>query len=225
MSNFKTNLIYILIIALLLMILYETCKHKKGATNFTSHSDTTVQLNYIYYKDTTKSKPVYVKGGRDKILETRVEYMPSGDYNELVRQFQSLKETLLSKNIYIDSLVLDSLGWVKITDTVQRNAILGRTFEKNIRIPIKTIAITKTVQAPARRQLYVGGSVYATPFSMAEYNVFGGNRQSIVANVSGEFLYKDKQDRLFGAGVQWNGKDINYGVSSYIKLSFKKPNK
>lgn len=224
MNNFKTNLIYILIIALLLMILYETCKHKKGSTNFTSHSDTSVQLNYIYYKDTTKSKPVYVKGGRDRILETRIEYMPSGDYDELVKQFQSLKETLLSKNIYIDSLMLDSLGWVKITDTVQRNAILGRTFEKNIKVPIKTITVTNTVQAPVRRQLYVGGSVYATPFSMAPHNVFGGDRQSIITNVSGEFLYKDRQDRLFGAGVQWDGKDLNYGVSSYIKLSLKKKN-
>jgi hypothetical protein len=224
MKSFKTNLIYILIIALLLMILYETCKHKKGSTNFTSHSDTAVQLNYIYYKDTSKSKPIYVKGGRDRILETRVEYMPSGDYNELVKQFQSLKETLLSKNIYIDSLMLDSLGWVKITDTLQRNAILGRVFEKNIRIPIKTVTITNTVQAPPRRQVYVGGSVYATPFSTSSNNVFGRNTQSIITNVSGEMLYKDKQDRIFGAGVQWNGKDVNYGVSSYIKLSFKKKN-
>ena len=209
----------------MVMILYETCKSKKAVTTVTSHSDTAVQINYIYYRDSSKSKPIYLRGSRDTIFENRIEFRPSDDYKTLVNQFDELKQILLSKNVYIDSLVLDSLGWVKITDTLQKNAILGRSYSKNIVIPNRTNTITNTVIAPKRREVYFGGSVFATPFSMAPNNVFGRYTRSAVTNVGAGFLYKDKRDMMIGAGMQYDGKDINYGVSSYIKLSFRKTNK
>jgi hypothetical protein len=164
----------------------------------------------VYYKDTIKTKPVWIKGGRDTIFENTVEYIPSENYNDLVQQFTELKQTLLSRNIYLDSIHLDSLGWVKITDTVQKNMLIGRNIVKDIKIPIKELTITKTIEAQKRRALYLGGSIFYVKNPMT--------------NISGGFMYKDKHDRLFGAQAQWDGKNINYGISGYLKLSFKKNN-
>lgn len=221
MNSLKTNIIYILIIALLLMILYETCKRKNASTLITS-SDTTTQIHYVYYRDSSRTKPVWIKGSRDTIFENTVEYIPSENYNDLVNQFTELKQILLSRNIYLDSIHLDSLGWVKVTDTVQKNALIGRNIVKDIKIPTKEITIVKTIEAEKRRALYLGGSMFVTPFYYAPHNVFGGDVRSTITNVSGGFMFKDKHDRLFGAQVQWDGKDVNYGLSGYLKLSFRK---
>jgi len=208
MSNIKTNIIYILIIALLIMILYVMCNHQKSQdVSLVSH-DTTTQIRYVYYKDTVKTKPVFIKGGRDTVFENTVEYIPSENYNDLVQQFTELKQILLSRNIYLDSIHLDSLGWVKIADTVQKNELIGRTIVKDIKIPIKELTITKIIEAEKRRALYLGGSIFYVKNPMT--------------NISGGFMYKDKHDRLFGAQVQWDGKNINYGASGYLKLSFRK---
>jgi hypothetical protein len=213
MNSLKTNLIYILIIALLIMILYVTCNHKAGQTT-TSSSDTTTQIHYVYYKDTSRTKPVWIKGGRDTIFENTVEYVPSENYSDLVEQFTELKQILLSRNIYLDSIHLDSLGWVKVTDTVQKNTLVGRNVVRDIKIPVRETTIVKTVEAPKKRDFYLGGSMFVTPSYTSPF-----------ANVSSGFMYKDKQDRLFGAQVQWDGKKVNYGLSGYLKLSFRKTNK
>jgi hypothetical protein len=164
----------------------------------------------VYYKDTTKSKPTLVQRVRDTLFESYVEYYPAEGYSELLEQFQTLKQDLLSRNIYSDSLYLDSLGWVKVTDTVQKNMLIGRNVVKDIKIPIKELTIVKTIEAEKRRALYLGGSIFYVKNPMT--------------NISGGFMYKDKHDRLFGAQVQWDGKNINYGASGYLKLSFKKNN-
>lgn len=210
MSGIKTNIIYILIIALLIAILYITCNRQKSQdVSLTSH-DTTTQVRYVYYKDTTKSKPTLVQRVRDTLFESYVEYYPAEGYTELLEQFQIIKQDLLSRNIYKDSLYLDSLGWVKITDTVQKNELVGRNVVKDIKIPIKELTIVKTIEAEKRRGLYLGGSIFYVKNPMT--------------NISGGFMYKDKHDRLFGAQAQWDGKNINYGVSGYLKLSFRKNN-
>lgn len=221
MNNLKTNVIYLLIIALLVVILWETCKSRNRTETVVSTSDTTTQIHYVYYRDSTKSKPVFLRGRRDTVFENSIEYLPSEDYGELANQFQELKEVLLSRNVFLDSLYLDSLGWVKITDTVQKNAILARKYTKNIKIPTKTVTVTNVVEAPKRRQLYIGGSVFATPFAKLDNNMFGDNTQTVISNINGGLMYKDRKDRMFGAQVQWDGRNINYGVSSYIKLSLR----
>lgn len=210
MSGIKTNIIYILIIALLIMILYVTCNRQKSQDVLLTSHDTTTQVRYVYYKDTTKSKPTVIQRMRDTVFENTVEYVPSENYNDLVQQFTELKQMLLSKNTYSDSIHLDSLGWVKITDTVQKNELVGRNVVKDIKIPIKELTIVKTIEAEKRRALYLGGSIFYVKNPMT--------------NISGGFMYKDKHDRLFGAQAQWDGKNINYGVSGYLKLSFKKNN-
>jgi len=220
----KDNLVYTFIIAILLVVLYETCKKNKTVNTNTSSSDTITNVNYVYFKDSGKTKPLFIRGRRDTVFENSIEYVPSEDYSTLVKQFQELKEILLSRNIYRDSLHLDSLGWVKITDTVQKNNIIGRQYVNNIKIPERVRNITTIVQAPQRRQLYLGASVFANP-TVKNAQFFRNNTTTYITNVNGSLLYKDRKDRMFGGGVQWDGKDINYGLSTYIKLSFRKTNK
>ena len=169
------------------------------------------EFDYVYYKDSVKTKPVFIKGERDTVFENSVEYIPSDDYQVLLDQFEQLKQDLLSRNIYQDSLQIDSLGWVKVTDTLQKNAIIGRDYVTNLKIPEKI----KIVKVDPVRQLYFGGSVHAN--STIRYS-------GPFSTLGVGLLYKDKKDRMFGANVQWNGTTTTFGLSYYTKISLK-PNR
>lgn len=195
----KTNIIYILIIALLIMILYVTFKHQ-NANGGLVKSDTVTYVHYVYYKDTTRSRPTLVQRIRDTLFESYVEYYPAEGYSELLEQFENLKQDLLSRNVYKDSLYLDSLGWVNITDTVQKNTIVGREFIKNIKIPEKTTIITNDVVVN-KREMYAGPTL-----RLLSPTTFG---------IGGGILYKDLQNRVYGGNVSWDGGKLTYGVSYY----------
>ena len=198
----KNNIIYILIIALLIVILYETCKRQNVSGGLVK-SDTITYVHYVYYKDTTRTFPTLIQRIRDTLLESSIEYYPQEGYSELLEQFQSLKQDLLSRNIYRDSIYLDSLGWVKIIDTVQKNTLTGREFVKNIKIPEKTTFVINDVVVN-KRELYAGPSLrLLSPTS------FG---------VSGGILYKDLKNRMYGGNVFWDGGRFTYGVSYYTLL-------
>lgn len=186
------------------MILYVTCK-RQNTNSGVVKSDTTTYIHYVYYKDTTKSKPTLVQKIRDTLLESYVEYYPAEGYSELLEQFETLKQDLLSRNTYKDSLYLDSLGWVKITDTVQKNTLIGREVIKDIKIPEKTTFITNNVVIN-KREFYGGPSIRL--LSPTSFGVGGG------------ILYKDLQNRMYGGNVSWDGGKLTYGVSYYT--SFKK---
>ena len=49
------------------------------------------------------------------------KYIPDPNYDKLVLQYQELVKLHLSKNIQKDSVQIDSIGFVKVTDTVQNN--------------------------------------------------------------------------------------------------------
>lgn len=200
----KTNIIYILIIALLIMILYVTCK-RQNSNGVHVKSDTVTYVHYVYYKDTIRSRPTLIQRIRDTLLESSVEYYPAEGYYELLEQFENLKEDLLSRNIYKDSLYLDSLGWVKITDTVQKNTLIGREIIKDIKIPEKTTFITNNVVIN-KREFYGGPSL-----RILSPTTFG---------VGGGILYKDLHNRMYGGNISWDGGKLTYGVSYYT--SFKK---
>lgn len=188
-----------------MMILYVTCKRQNVTGGGHVKSDTVTYIHYTYYKDTTRSKPTVIQKVRDTLLESYVEYYPAEGYAELLEQFQTLKQDLLSRNIYKDSLYLDSLGWVKITDTVQKNTIVGREFIKDIRIPEKTTIITNEVVVN-KREMYIGPSLRV--LSPTSFGIGGG------------ILYKDLKNRIYGGNVFWDGGKLTYGVSYYT--SFKK---
>lgn len=135
------------------------------------------------------------------------KYLPAPNYDKLVLQYQELVKLHLSKNIQKDSIKIDSIGFVKVTDTVQNNIVQNRKWEYNLKYPI----IKETIIDPVKKtnQLYIGGELQ-------------GNQYNIINSVNGGLLYKNKKDQIYGlsVGVNTNGQLI-YGVSSYWKIKFK----
>ena len=135
------------------------------------------------------------------------KYLPDPNYEKLVLQYQELVKLHLAKNIQKDSVQIDSIGFIKVTDTVQNNVVQNRKWEYNIKYPI----IKETVIQPPKKvnQLYIGGGLQ-------------GNQYNIINSINGGILYKNKKDQLYGLsiGVNTNGQVV-YGVSSYWKIKFK----
>ena len=135
------------------------------------------------------------------------KYLPDPNYDKLVLQYQELVKLHLAKNIQKDSVQIDSIGFVKVTDTVQNNIVQNRKWEYNIKYPI----IKETVIQPPKKvnQLYIGGGLQ-------------GNQYNIINSINGGILYKNKKDQIYGlsVGINTNGQVV-YGVSSYWKIKFK----
>lgn len=135
------------------------------------------------------------------------KYLPDPNYDKLLLQYQELVKLHLAKNIQKDSVKIDSIGFVKVIDTVQNNIVQNRKWEYNIKYPI----IKETIIEPPKKinQLYIGGGLQ-------------GNQYNIINSINGGILYKNKKDQIYGlsVGINTNGQVI-YGVSSYWKIKFK----
>ena len=167
----------------------------------------------IVIRDTVWQKKDSVIYTSPKVIQTipvkiiSEKYLPDPNYDKLVLQYQELVKLHLAKNIQKDSVQIDSIGFVKVTDTVQNNIVQNRKWEYNIKYPI----IKETVIQPPKKvnQLYIGGGLQ-------------GNQYNIINSINGGILYKNKKDQLYGLsiGVNTNGQAV-YGVSSYWKIKFK----
>ena len=167
----------------------------------------------IVVRDTVWQKKDSVIYTSPKVVQTipvkiiSEKYLPDPNYDKLVLQYQELVKLHLAKNIQKDSVKIDSIGFVKVTDTVQNNIVQNRKWEYNIKYPI----IKETVIQPPKKvnQLYIGGGLQ-------------GNQYNIINSINGGILYKNKKDQLYGLsiGVNTNGQVV-YGLSSYWKIKFK----
>ena len=167
----------------------------------------------IVIRDTIWQKKDSVIYTSPKVVQTipvkivSEKYLPDPNYDKLVLQYQELVKLHLAKNIQKDSVQIDSIGFVKVTDTVQNNIVQNRKWEYNIKYPI----IKETIIEPPKKinQLYIGGGLQ-------------GNQYNIINSINGGILYKNKKDQLYGLsiGVNTNGQVV-YGLSSYWKIKFK----
>ena len=167
----------------------------------------------IVIRDTVWQKKDSVIYTSPKVVQTipvkiiSEKYLPDPNYDKLVLQYQELVKLHLFKNVQKDSVKIDSIGFVKVTDTVQNNIVQNRKWEYNIKYPI----IKETVIQPSKKvnQLYIGGGLQ-------------GNQYNIINSINGGILYKNKKDQLYGLsiGVNTNGQVV-YGLSSYWKIKFK----
>jgi hypothetical protein len=133
------------------------------------------------------------------------EYIADTNYPKLKAQYDALVFAHLAKNIYADTVKLDTLGYVAVADTVHKNELLGRSYKYNYKIPTITVTNTITKQAPAKGALFMGGGVT-------------GNKSGLDL-LHGGLLYKSKQDKLFGLNIGINGNSqVVYGVQSYWKI-------
>ena len=167
----------------------------------------------IIIRDTVWQKKDSVIYTSPKVVQTipiktiSEKYLPDPNYDKLVLQYQELVKLHLAKNIQKDSVKIDSIGFVKVIDTVQNNIVQNRKWEYNIKYPI----IKETIIEPPKKinQLYIGGGLQ-------------GNQYNIINSINGGILYKNKKDQIYGlsVGINTNGQVV-YGVSSYWKIKFK----
>jgi hypothetical protein len=133
------------------------------------------------------------------------EYIADTNYLTLKLQYEALASAFLDKNIYTDTLKLDTLGYIAVADTVYKNELQKRSYKYNYKIPTITVTNTITKQAPPKGALFIGGGVTGNPNEVKSF--FGG------------FLYKSKKDKVFGLNVGLTGNSkIVYGVQSYWKI-------
>jgi hypothetical protein len=203
MKFIKNNLLNVVILVLLSIVILQKCGAPAPVEAPVVVRDTT----WIVKDSLIVSKPQVIKTIKVESHDTIINhYIPDTNYSGLVLQYQKVVSELLAKNIHQDSVLIDSTGYVKLTDTVQKNVIVGRSTYVNIKHPI----IKETITLPAKKvtQLYVGGVLQASP---------GINQAGVGA------LLKTRNDFLFGGslGVNTDG-NLQYGVGAYWKLKLKK---
>jgi len=203
MEFVKKNLLSLAIVVLLIVVALQKCAQPNPSEEPTIVRDTAwvVKDSLIY------SKPQLVKTIEIESHDTIInQYIPDTNYAKLVIQYQEIVNQLLAKNIMEDSIRIDTNGYVKITDTVQKNLIVGRGTQVNIKYPI----IKETVTIPPKKvtQLYVGG-VFQT----------GGDNQQIGASA----LLKTRKDFALSGSLSVNTYgDLQYGIGAFWKIKLKK---
>jgi hypothetical protein len=134
------------------------------------------------------------------------EYIADTNYPKLKAQYDALVVSYLAKNIYADTVKLDTLGYVAVADTVHKNELQNRSYKYNYKIPTITVTNTITKQAPPKGALFIGGGITNT-------------KQLELQTIQGGVLYKTKKDKIFGLHIGINNNSqVIYGVSSYWKI-------
>lgn len=203
----KDNILNLIVLVLIVVVLLQRCGGGDGTTDVPKVEIDTV---WVVKESTVYSKPqiietIPVDVSRETIIK---EYLPDTNYNALLKQYESVVNELLAKNIQQDSIPVDSIGYVKIRDTVQRNMVIGRSSEVNVKYPI--IKETITLPPVKTTQVYLGGQV-------------SGNTTDLINGINGGLLLKNKKDQIYGAtiGISTSGQ-VSYGLQSYWKIKLKK---
>jgi hypothetical protein len=146
---------------------------------------------FIIKKDTS-----IFKKGKDIYHDTTI-YIPY-EVGKPIDTAQILAD-YLAKNVFKDTLRLpDSLGFVYLTDTLQKNLIFTRNFKAEVKKT--TIKESIYLKELPKSKLFVGGS--------ASKSTFGAG-----------VIYNHKEKRLFQAGIDYN---VSHGtqlrVGYYLRL-------
>jgi hypothetical protein len=198
------NRVLIFFIAVLLFIILTQDKGCGGS----NMEPTTVTVHDTAWKihDSLIIKKLKVKEVIHDTIQTPLEYIADTSYPKLKAQYDSLVVAYLAKNIYADTLKLDTLGYVAIADTLQKNELHNRSYKYNYKIPTIHTTTTITKYAPAKGALFIGGGV-------------DGNKTVGVTNVNLGLLFKTKSDKMYGVRVGSNIQgQINYGFQAFWKL-------
>lgn len=203
--NLKINFNYIIIAVLVAIILLQrqcSSSPKEQEPVVVTKVDT---LWREVHDTVTKDVPVYVS------IPTKPgpEYIPSDNCDSLRQQYLVLRDRYLVKNVYVDTIKLDTFGIVQVIDTVQFNKLKKRTRIDDYKIPVIIKETTITKPADPVRQLYIGGNLF-------------GNRNSMQVITPG-LLYKNKKDQIYqlNVGLNFDGQ-ITFGLGAYWKIKLKK---
>jgi len=141
------------------------------------------------------------------VERTKIEYRKGDNINVIVEvptfipadiDTTALLQDYYSKRIYLDTLNIDSLGYIAVTDTISENKIFGRKFEANLKEKIITTTITNTI--------------YPSP----SYHIFYG-LEAAPTRIGADFYLQDKQNRLYKIGVPLIGQGFEVGFALRLR--------
>ena len=203
MQTIKNNFLNLIVLILVVILLLQRCSETTNVPKVSIIRDTT----WVVKDSLITSKPQIIKtisiASSDTIIN---HYIPDTNYAKLVIQYQDVVNQLLAKNIQQDSVLIDdTLGYVKILDTVQKNIITGRSILYNVKYPI--VKETITIYPKPKNQFYIGGGIQGTPD---------------INSINAGLLFKNKKDQIFSGtvGINKDG-EIQYGISSFWKIKLK----
>jgi len=202
----KISISEILVIALLIIILLQRCgRNPENPTGPQITRDTV----WIHKDSTITKQPQIIKTIPYTIPIDRwnTEYLPDTNYAKLLSQYTELVQKFLASNIHQDSIRIDTIGIVRITDTVNSNLIKSRKTTYSFKIPIITNTIT--IPEPKKTQWFAGGFVQ-------------GEQGTLINEIGAGLLIKNKRDQIYGGHVGLNTSGaLQIGVSSYWKIKLK----
>jgi hypothetical protein len=199
----KIKLTDIVIIVLIIILFLQRC----GGGNPENPTAPQITRDTVWvHKDSTITKqPQLIKTITIPVELWNTKYLPdTSSMTKLIEQYNQLVSKYLAINIQSDSIVVDSIGKVFITDSVTTNLIKNRKLSYNFKFP--TITTTITVPEPKKVQWYGGGFI----------QISNGN---VLDEIGGGILIKNKRDQIYGGhiGLGGDGK-LRLGVSSYWKI-------
>lgn len=204
MANVKRWIIPTIIGLVFLFFLVRNCTPTIKETVVTIHDTIDVKHDSVVYRDTGSIK--YITTIKTPIKDIPKKLIPSENPDTLVKQYAELLTEHSNKHLYLDTLKIDSIGWVAITDTIQYNKIAGRQYKYSVRERTITNTTTITKLQKPRNQFYMG--------------VESGFSQSTFNNIQLGLLLKNRSDNIIKAtgGYDFRFNGAVFSVGYYTKL-------
>lgn len=199
--DFKTVLILVLLVIILLMRLFTPSTKTDKETVTVKGKDYTVIQKVVDTEYISVSKTVY-KPGKTVFHDTPI-------YVKIPAQLSvdtlAILQNYFNKQPLFDSLVLDdSLGVVCIYDTLSQNKLDSRRWDAKINK--MKINHTIIVVPEPKMEYYLGG-------------VIGLDRQNIINFAGPTLLIKNKRNQVFSVGAGYsNNKSVTIQGGIYWKL-------
>lgn len=170
----------IILVLIIVILLLRQCSGDGG--EITPSEPTIVTKVETKYDTITIDKKVYVPKWKTKIV-TQVDSIL---VNTPIDTLEVLKD-YYAKNVFVDKIELDSLGFVTITDTIWKNTLFNRQVSSDIIIPTTTVTQTEYINP---REFYIGFGLNGTS---KQFNYVGGS-----------ILYRTRKKQAFGLGIGLN---------------------
>lgn len=210
------------ILSLIIIVLFILYGLKTGCNGFGGQekpkADTVYSSHTEYVQQPAQVIPQYIpfQTSSQQPIVIPSQYKPDTTLNGVLRQYMEVLNKYLAKNNYIDSVVLkdtagNKVGVVKLEDQISENKFVYRKPTYQLSFPVTTNTITITKEAKKRNEIYFGGLIE-------------GSTKNVLNAAGLGLLLKTKKDAVWGfnAKYQFNNQAINYELSRYFKISFRK---
>jgi len=185
-----------LVILILLLLVVAQYFWPKGAEEFDKSKYIEIggkEYKILEERSETKYIPISSKGISYTPSQPIIINEPRAIINNIPIDTAAVIDDYFTKKYYEDIQPIDSLGTVKIMDTVFGNEIIARQLQFDYELPVVTNTITAL--APPKTQMYIGGGLGTS-------------------NIYGSVLLKTKKDKLFGINV--GAVNMNNVATPYI---------